>query len=86
MSRFIIKTAAVFLLSAGAAFAHAPDAVHAAPTMSPAAMVTFNAAAYPFGLTSIPKSFTGGRIAANGAPTTVQTSQSDNLPNFPAGM
>jgi hypothetical protein len=83
MSRFILKTAAVFLLSAGAALAHAPDP---APAAAMPAATSFNAAAYPFGATSIPKTFTGGRFAENGVTKTVQAAAPDSQANMPAGM
>lgn len=81
MSRLFLNTAAVLLLSAGVAFAQAP-----APQPQPAPPVHFNAAAYPFGAQSIPKFFTGGRIAANGAPIGAASAMSESLTNFPNGM
>lgn len=81
MSRLFLKTATVFLLSVGAACAQAP-----APHPQPAPPMQFNAAAYPFGATSIPKYFTGGRIAANGAPIAAPASTPHYQPNDPTGM
>jgi hypothetical protein len=85
MSRFTLKTAALLLLSAGAACAHAPDAVHPATGMTNGAPVTVNAAAYPFAINGA-KSFTGGRFVANAIPRAVPANETDSLVNIPAGM